>query len=158
MFTNHSALKYLVNKPVLGGNICRWLFLFQEFDFEIIVKLGRMGVEPNHLSQLETREEPTNLDDNLTDAQLVSIKIVDEYYKDIIHFFTTGRALDGYNIVQKKKLVVKSEYFQLIFGQLYKMGHDENLHHCVLQHEWPMILVQAHDGVEGGHYAGKETT
>ena len=38
MFTDHSTLKYLVNKPVLGGKICRWLFLFQEYDFEIIVK------------------------------------------------------------------------------------------------------------------------
>lgn len=28
MFTNHSTLKYLVNKPVLGGKICRWLLLF----------------------------------------------------------------------------------------------------------------------------------
>jgi hypothetical protein len=38
MFTDHSALKYLVNKLVLGGRICRWLLLFQEFDFEVIVK------------------------------------------------------------------------------------------------------------------------
>ncbi len=28
MFTDHSTLKYLVNKPVLGGRICRWLILF----------------------------------------------------------------------------------------------------------------------------------
>ena len=28
MFTDHSMLKYLVNKPVLGGRICRWLLLF----------------------------------------------------------------------------------------------------------------------------------
>ena len=28
MFTDHSALKYLVNKPVLGGKICRWLLIF----------------------------------------------------------------------------------------------------------------------------------
>ncbi len=40
MFTYHSTLKYLVNKPVLGGRICRWLLLFQEYDFEIIVKQG----------------------------------------------------------------------------------------------------------------------
>jgi hypothetical protein len=37
MLTDHSSLKYLVNKPVLGGRICRWLLLFQEFDFEVIV-------------------------------------------------------------------------------------------------------------------------
>jgi hypothetical protein len=40
-FTDHSALKYLVNKPILEGRICRWLFLFQEFSFEVIVKPGR---------------------------------------------------------------------------------------------------------------------
>jgi hypothetical protein len=28
MFTDHSALKYLVNNPVLGERICRWLLLF----------------------------------------------------------------------------------------------------------------------------------
>ena len=28
MFTDHSALKYLVNKPMLGGRICIWLLLF----------------------------------------------------------------------------------------------------------------------------------
>ena len=29
MFTDHSSLKYLVNKPVLGGNIYRLLLLFK---------------------------------------------------------------------------------------------------------------------------------
>ena len=54
MFTDHSMLKYLVNKHVLGGNICRLLLLFQEFDFEIIINLGRLNAGPNHLSRIET--------------------------------------------------------------------------------------------------------
>ena len=68
MFTDHSSLRYLVNKPVLGGRICRWLILFQEYDFEIIVKPGRMNLGPDHLSRLESGEEPTSLDEGLTDA------------------------------------------------------------------------------------------
>jgi len=40
MYTNHSALKYLVNKPMLSGHICRWLLLFQEYDFKVIVNPG----------------------------------------------------------------------------------------------------------------------
>ena len=28
MFTDHSALKYLVSKLILWGNICHWLLLF----------------------------------------------------------------------------------------------------------------------------------
>ena len=89
MFTDHFALKYLVNKPVLGGRICRWLLLFQEYDFEIIVKLGRLNVGPDHLSRIDSGEEPSNLDDNLPDAPLFSIQIVDDYYADIIQFLTT---------------------------------------------------------------------
>ena len=53
MFSDHSALKYLVNKPVLGLNICRWLLLSQEFDFDIIVKLGRLNPRPDHISRIE---------------------------------------------------------------------------------------------------------
>jgi hypothetical protein len=33
MYTNHSTLKYLFNKPVLGGIICIWILLFQEYRF-----------------------------------------------------------------------------------------------------------------------------
>ena len=68
MFTDHLALKYLVNKPVLRGNICIWLLLFQEYDFDIIVKPGRLNARPDHLSRLESGEEPTSLKDNLPDA------------------------------------------------------------------------------------------
>lgn len=37
MYIDHSTLKYLVHKPMLG-KIRRWLLLFQEYDFKVIVK------------------------------------------------------------------------------------------------------------------------
>ena len=78
---------------MLGGRICIWLLLFQEYDFEIIVKPGKLNVGPDHLSRIDSGEEPSNLEDNFPDAQLFSIQIVDEYYEDIIHFLTIGWAL-----------------------------------------------------------------
>jgi hypothetical protein len=63
MFTDHSALKYIVNKPVLGGRNCRWLLLFQEFDFEVIVKLGKLNAGLDHLSRVTNGEEPMNLEE-----------------------------------------------------------------------------------------------
>jgi hypothetical protein len=68
IFTDHSALKYIVNKLVLWGRICRWLFLFQEFDFEVIVKPGNLNAGSDHLSWVTNGEEPTNLEDNFLDA------------------------------------------------------------------------------------------
>ena len=53
--------------------------------------------------------------------------------------------------------MVRAADFNLIAGQLYKMGPDEILRKCVLEHEKPQILAEAHSGAVGGHYAGKAT-
>lgn len=140
MFTDHSALKYLVNKPVLGGRICRWLLLFQKCDFEIIVKLGRLNVGPDHLSRLESGEELADLEDSLPDAQLFSIQIIDDYFADIIEFLTTGKAPAEYSEKQRKQLLVKVANFTIISSQLYKLGPDEILRRYVLTHERHLIL------------------
>ena len=65
---------------MLGGKICRWFLLFQEYDFEVIVKLGRLNTGLDHLSRLELGEEPTSLEDCLPDAQLFSIWIADDQF------------------------------------------------------------------------------
>jgi hypothetical protein len=52
-------------------------------------------------------------------------------------------------------MVVIYAYYQLIARHLYKMGADRILRRCVLEHERPIILVEAHEGIAGGHYAGK---
>jgi hypothetical protein len=73
MFTDHSPLKYLVNKLVLGGRIYRWLLLFQEFDFEVIVKPRKLNLGPHDLSKVTNGEEPMNLEDKFLDAKLFSV-------------------------------------------------------------------------------------
>jgi hypothetical protein len=39
--TDHDSLKYLVNKPDLSGRIARWILLFQEFNYEVVIKSGK---------------------------------------------------------------------------------------------------------------------
>ena len=89
MFTDHSTLNYLVNKPVLGGRICKWILLFQDYDFEIMVKLRRMNKGPDHLLRLERGEEPTSLEDTLPDAQILAIIRVDDHFVEIVQFLST---------------------------------------------------------------------
>ena len=98
MYTDHSALKYPFNKPVLRGKICQWLLLFQEFDFEVIVKPGRLNVGPDHLWRIESGEEPTILEDNLPDAQLFAVTMMEDYNKEfnvVIQFLSTGYVVEG---------------------------------------------------------------
>jgi hypothetical protein len=98
------------------------------------------------------------LEDTLPDAQLLAIRKVDDHFVEIVQFLSTGMAPREYTIIQKKQLVVRAADFSLIAGQLYKMGPDEILRRCVMEAERPLILAEAHEGIAGGHYAGKETT
>jgi hypothetical protein len=157
MFTDHSSLIYLVNKPVLGGRICRWLLMFQEFDFDIVVNPGRLNAGPDHLSRITNGEEPSNLEDNFLDAQLFSVQIVDEYFADIIEFLCTRFAPREFNTIQNKNLVVRATYYQLIVDHLYKIVANNTLRRCMMEHERPIILAEVYEGIFG-HYIGKYTT
>ena len=46
----------------------------------MIIKPGRLNVGPDHLSCIKSGEEPTNLEDRLLEAQLFSIKVVDDHF------------------------------------------------------------------------------
>jgi len=74
--------------------------------FEVIVKSGRLNVGPDHLSRIETGEEPRNLEEGLLEVQLFVVRIVDGHFSDIIDFLTIGMAPKGYTNQQKKELVV----------------------------------------------------
>jgi len=65
---------------------------------------------------------------------------------------------EGYTSHYKKELLVRTKYFFVIEGHLYKMGSGEILPQYVLDFERNNILAEAHGGVAGGHYVGKATT
>jgi len=134
-FTNHSALKYLVNKPVLEGLICGWLLFFQAFSFKVIVKPSKLNVEPYHLSLLDSKESGGPIDDQLPYADMFCIKDIPDYFSNISLFLTTNTMSNGYSATYKSHLVVRATYYKLIAGKLYKLGLDNILWQCVLDHE-----------------------
>ena len=72
--------------------------------------------------------------------------MVDDYFQYIVQYFSIGFAPAEMTMQQKKQLVVRATEFTLIAGQLYKMGPDEILCRCVLEHEKPLVLAKAHSG------------
>ena len=68
-YTCHMTLKYLVNKPILQRCIFQWIFLFQEFDFTVVVKPGKSNSGPDHLSRIQSGEEAQTIEETIPDAQ-----------------------------------------------------------------------------------------
>lgn len=132
--------------------------LFQEYDFEVVVKPRRLNNGLDHLPSIESGEEPMSLEEGLPDAQLFAVTMVDDFFVYIVEFLSLGVAPAHYTVAQEKQLVVKSLHYQLITGQLYKLGLDDILRRCILNHDKSTVLDEAHGGISGGNYPGKATT
>ena len=107
-YTDNQALKYLVNKPLHHGRICRWLLLFQEFEFEVIVRPRKLNVGLDHLSRIDTGEEPTRVEDDLLDAHLFRIEVVSVELEEIDQFLEDGQAPEGMSTKKKQILSMKA--------------------------------------------------
>nr|GEW24423.1 reverse transcriptase domain-containing protein [Tanacetum cinerariifolium] len=53
IYTDHSALKYLLNKQDAKTRLLRWVLLLQEFDITILDKKGSENLAADHISRLE---------------------------------------------------------------------------------------------------------
>jgi hypothetical protein len=155
-YVDHDALKYLINKPDLSGRLARWVLLLQEFNFIIVVRPGKSHGNADHISRLEpllqSQLEPLN--DQLPDADLFDVDVIQPEYAEIINFLQTNRMLEAYTHAQVKSLLQRSGPYTLIGGTLYKQGRDGVLRRCIYTHEIPMVLEGCHSDACGGHFAG----
>ena len=53
------------------------------------MKPGHLNVGPDHVSRIETGEEPMNIKDILLDVQILRFGMVDDYYEQIVQFLAT---------------------------------------------------------------------
>jgi hypothetical protein len=98
------------------------------------------------------------VDDQLPNADLFRIEAIPEYLEDITIFLSTGACLETYSTIHRHHMVFIAEYYQLIARKLYKLGLDNILRRCVLDHERQDILWECHSGIARGHVGGKEIT
>ena len=146
IFTNHSALKYLLTKQDAKARLIRWVLLLQEFNLQINDKKGVENVVADHLSRLTIAHNTHNppINDEFPEESLLLVENA-PWYAHIANFLATGEIPVEWKAQDKKFFFAKihSYYWEEPF--LFKYCADQIIRRCVPEEEQRGILGHCHE-------------
>ena len=132
IFTDHSALKYLLTKQNAKTRLIRWVLLLQEFNLQIRDKKGVKNVVVDHLSRLTIAHNTHNppINDEFPEESLLLVEKA-PWYAHIANCLATGELPADWKEQDKKFFFTKihSYYWEEPF--LYKYCADKIIRRCV---------------------------
>ena len=64
--TDHSTIKFLMNKPITNGSVTRWLLLLQEFNIIVVDLPGRENLVEYFLSRIQHDDDVKPVDNTFS--------------------------------------------------------------------------------------------
>ena len=158
VFTDHSALKYLLTKQDAKARLIRWILLLQEFNLQIRDKKGVENVVADHLSRLVISHDSHGLpiNDDFPEESLMSIEVA-PWYSHIANFLVTGEVPSEWSAQDKRHFLAKIHAYYWEEPFLFKYCADQIIRKCVPEQEQSGILSHCHDSACGGHFASQKT-
>ncbi|RVX05697.1 Retrovirus-related Pol polyprotein from transposon 17.6 [Vitis vinifera] len=158
VFTDHSALKYLLTKQDAKARLIRWILLLQEFNLQIRDKKGVENVVADHLSRLVIAHDSHGLpiNDDFPEESLMSVDVA-PWYSHIANFLVTGEVPSEWSAQDKRHFLAKIHAYYWEEPFLFKYCADQIIRKCVPEQEQSGILSHCHDSACGGHFASQKT-
>ncbi|GJW93235.1 reverse transcriptase domain-containing protein [Tanacetum coccineum] len=162
VYTDHSALKYLMNKQDAKPRLLRWVLLLQEFDITIRDKKGSENLAADHLSRLENPHkdvlENKDINENFPLETLGKISSESTpWFADYANFHAGNFIIKGMATQQKKKFFKDIKHYFWDDPYLFWISADQIIRLCVHGQEANDILKACHEGPTWGHYSANLT-
>nr|GEU82078.1 reverse transcriptase domain-containing protein [Tanacetum cinerariifolium] len=162
VYTEHSALKYLLSKQDAKPRLLWWVLLLQEFDITIRDKKGSENLAPDHLSRLENPHkdvlENKDINENFPLETLGSLSSESTpWFADIANFHVGNFNKKWLTSQQKKKFFKDVKHYFWDDPYLFRIYADQIILQCVHGQEAIDILKAFHEGPTKGHHGANLT-
>jgi hypothetical protein len=97
LYTNHSGIRFLANKPITNVWVTRWLLLLQEFDITIKDRPGREILVVGFLSHIPKTYNSLTVEDRFPDEHMFVITTKPPWYVVVANYRAEGRLLTIYH-------------------------------------------------------------
>lgn len=172
VFTDHEALKALLNTPHPSGKLARWGLVIQEMDLVINYRPGKKNGKADALSRYPidqdedsediiptvvaaiTDEVPSQAGDLDPDTSLRDRQHNDPQLSPIIQFLENDTVPEDPNYA--KLLVTEKSHYSIIEGVLYRVVDDGSLRIIPPSQDRRHLFDSAHAGLFAGHLREKK--
>nr|GEW41908.1 reverse transcriptase domain-containing protein [Tanacetum cinerariifolium] len=166
MYTDHSALKYLLAKHDAKPRLLRWILLLQELDVIIRDKKGAKNLAADRLSRLENPHQNELEKKEITETfPLETLGMIafrgdssTLWFADFANYHPGNFIMKGMSSQQKKKFFKYVKHYFKDESYLFKICADQVIRRCVHDQEANDILTACHNGPTGGHHGANLTT
>ena len=154
IFTDHSALKYLLTKQKVKARLIRWVLLLQEFNLQIRDKKRVENVVVDHLSRLTIAHNTHNppIFNEFLEESLLAVDSA-PWFAHIANFLVTMELPTEWKAQDKKFFHAKIHSYYWEEPYLFKYCADQIIKRCVSEGEQPGILSHCHNSAYRGHFA-----
>ena len=165
VYTDHEALKSLLNTPQPSGKLARWGMALQELDLKIVHRSGKHNANADALSRsplpssddehpaadvvAAITEDTFETGESKDDGDLAVLQSKDSELAPIINFIETG-ALPTEERLARKLTLSQSQY-TVLDGILYKVEPDATLRIIPPRSLRNSLIDTAHGGRFGAH-------
>jgi len=162
VYTDHAAIRYLMEKKDAKPRLIRWVLLLQEFDIEVKDKKGTENLVADHLSRLETLEhvpdKTARINDDFPDEKLLAVhQSVLPWYADIVNYLVGKVVPSDLKTYQKRKFLSEVRRYYWEEPILYRQCADLIVRRCVPEDEMESVLRHCHGLECGGHFGPNRT-
>ncbi|GJX81206.1 reverse transcriptase domain-containing protein [Tanacetum coccineum] len=165
VYTDHSALKYLLAKQDAKPRLLWWILLLQEFDVIIHDKKGAENLAADHLSRLENPHQGDLEKKEITETfPLETLGMISfhgdsstSWFADIANYHARNFVIKGMSSQQKKKFFKDVKHYFWDDPYLFRICADQMIRRCVHGQEAVDILTACHNGPTGGHHGANYT-
>lgn len=140
VYTDHVAIRYIMNKPISLGRITRWLLLLEEFDVTIVDKPRKGNVVSDFLYRLDNNAESTPVEDSFPDEHIFSISTNTLWYADIANYIATGKVPRHLSYKEVWKIIHHITRYVWMVGYPFHIGVNQQIQRYVSKDEIYEIL------------------
>jgi hypothetical protein len=129
--TDHSAIRFLMNKPLTNGRVTRWLLLLQEFNIIVLDRPRKDHVVADFISRIKNEDDDIPVDDSFPDEHLFSLSVNNPCFAYMENYMATRKLPSHLSPHEKRKIITQSANYSWVGHDLFRTSPDLIIRRCV---------------------------